>query len=149
MLKKIVKIVLILLLISIPVFADIDYEAEYNSLLDDYETLLNDYDQCVDDLKDANNNYKNEIGMHLISKDQIERDQREIKMLREDLEDLLVLIDPRYFTIYLMGGQAPENFTGELAFSIDVPKVPISAIVSAQYTINEDFVVKLGIGIKF
>ena len=149
MLKRIVKIVLVLLLISIPIFAEINYETEYNLLMIDYEETINDYEQAVDDLRDLNVIYKSEVYMHTLSKEQIETDQLEITMLRDDLEVLLKLVDPRYFTVFLMGGQDTTFFTGELAFSADVPKLPISAIISAQYTTDNSFNVKLGIGIKF
>ena len=126
-----------------------DWKAKYEELLDDYDSLLDDYEELINDARTHNDK------MRLVNEDldlaeeQIENDQSEVEMLRDRIDVLTYYVDPKYFTVFLMGGYEGENVTGEIAFAVDVPKLPISGICAAEYTINEDFNIKLGVGIQF
>lgn len=128
---------------------DINYETEYNVLLIDYEELLDDYEDVINELSGLNKTYESEIDMHELSKEQILMDQREIDMLRDDNEGLVKLIDPKYFTLYIIGGYQGESPLVELAIAASVPKVPFAVLAGVEYIHLQGVNMKLGIGVKF
>jgi len=146
--KKLISILLIIFALAMPVMAQ-DYKVEYETLLTDYETLLDDYEDLIEEYDFLKGTYEGEIYEHELSKDQIVSDQREIGMLRDDVEDLLYYINPKYFTVFLIGGYFEDKLLGEIALSADIPQVPFSVYAGVEYiyTIGVNF--KLGVGVNF
>ena len=128
---------------------DINYETEYQELLIDYEDLLDDYEEVINKLDGLNSTYNNEIDMHELSEEQIIMDQREIDMLRDDNENLIKLINPKYFTLYIIGGYQGVYPLGELAISASVPQLPFAVYAGVEYIYIQGVNMKLGIGVKF
>ncbi len=128
---------------------EFDYEKEYTILSVDYDMLLADHIELTNKYEILNNTYEKEIDMHQLSKEQIIMDQVEIKMLRDDLTDLFKLVDPKYFTLYIIGGYQGIQPLGELAISASVPKLPFAVLAGVEYIYLTGVNMKLGIGVKF
>lgn len=151
MLKKI-NILLFIFMLFFPIFSfsqTFNYEKEYKTLSADYDSLLKDYETLNNKYNDLNSTYNKEIKMHELSKEQIKYDQTEITMLRDDLTNLTKLIDPRYFTLFIIGGYQGINPLGELAISASIPKLPFSVYAGTEYIYPDGINMKLGIGVKF
>jgi len=125
------------------------FEVEYELLLDDYEELLGDYKAIILKLKELNYTYEKEIDEHEKAKEQIKIDQLEISGLRDNLEDLIYVTDPRYFSAYVIGGYMGESPLAELALTVDIPKTPFSVYAGTEYIHFKGVNMKLGIGFKF
>jgi hypothetical protein len=131
-----------------PIYSQ-DYKADYKSLLTEYDTLVDSYEEVINELKDLNKTYEKEIDMHQLSKEQIEMDQTEIIMLRDDIKDLIYLVDPKYFTLYVIGGYQGGSPLGGIAISASLPKIPFAVLAGAEYIHPEGLNFKLGIGVRF
>ncbi len=147
--NKFFIIIAFIFLTSFGYSQDFDYEKEYTILSADYDTLLADHIELTNKYEILNNTYEKEIDMHQLSKEQIIMDQVEIKMLRNDLTDLLKLVDPKYFTLYIIGGYQGIQPLGELAISASVPKLPFAVLAGVEYIYLTGVNMKLGIGVKF
>lgn len=145
--KLLISIFLISIILS-PVHSQ-DYQADYESLLTEYDSLLDSYEAVINELEELNRTYEKEIDMHQLSKETIEMDQTEITMLREDIEDLIYLVDPRYFTLYVIGGYQGIYPLGGLAITASLPKIPLSVLAGAEYISTQGFNFKFGIGVRF
>ncbi len=152
MLKKLVKLFAVLGFVLISSFTytqTFDYEKEYTILSGEYDTLLADYSILNNKYDALNNTYSKEISMHELSKEQIKFDQIEITMLRDDITDLIKLVDPEYFTLFIIGGYQGINPLGELAISASIPKLPFAVYGGIEYIYLTGMNMKLGIGVKF
>lgn len=150
--RKLTKLFIILAFIFVTSFSfsqNFDYETEYTTLSSDYDDLLVAYEKQTNELATLNKTYEKEIDMHQLSKEQILFDQIEIEMLRDDLSDLLKLVDPKYFTLYVIGGYQGINPLGELAIAASVPKLPFAVLAGVEYIHLVGVNMKLGIGVKF
>jgi len=147
--KFLIIIFFFFIITSLSFSQEFDYEKEYTILSADYDSLLNDYQQLIEDNKKLNNIYEKEIDKHQLSKEQIIMDQTEIKMLRDNITDLLKLVDPKYFTLFIVGGYQGMNPLGELSISASVPKIPFAVLAGVEYIYFTGVNMKLGIGVKF
>lgn len=150
--SKLVIIIAFLILVfsAISIRAqEINFEMEYDTLLVEYEELLDDYEDVINELDALNSIYEKEIDMHELSKKQIIIDQIEIEMLRDDIKDLLYLVDPKYITLYLIAGYQGVKPLGGIALSFDIPKIPFAIYAGAEYIISTGVNMKLGVGVKF
>ena len=129
-----------------------DYDillADYEKLMDEYDILLDEYESSLDDYENLIGIYENEIEFHNISKERIELDQTEISMLRDHLETVMKLADPRYFTAYAAGGMVGEKQAFDIGLTAQIPRIPFSVITSVGYVIDYGFSFKIGAGVKF
>ena len=157
MIKKTILSLILISFLSFQSFSqDASYETDYNlllfeyeALLDDYEDLLDEYETSINDHEKLNIIYESEVEFHEISKEQIELDQTEIKMLREHLETVMKLADPRYFTAFITGGMVSDKQAFDVGLSAQIPRLPFSVIGSVGYVIDRGFSFSIGAGVKF
>ena len=151
MIKKILITFFFLSMLLSPLVAQ-----DYEELLTKYETLLisckeqNDsYNELIEDYKILNEQYREEIEFHQASKDQLNTDKKVLELSRDSINDLLKIVDPRYFTIFVIGGYQGNLPLGELAISASIPKLPFSVFAGVEYIYTVGVNMKLGVGVKF
>jgi hypothetical protein len=160
--KELKKLLLVIALMiaftvrSIQAQETINYETEYKELLVEYEDLLDDYDELLGDYEVSIEDYEElvviyggEIDHHELSKEQIELDQIEINMLRGSLTEMINMVDPRYFTVFLSGGLVDNKQLADVGISVQIPRVPFSVSASGMYLVDTGFGFKVGVGIRF
>jgi len=163
--NQFVKIWLIILLIFIIFFTpfnlnaeDVDLLKELEQTTNDYEKLLNDYEKLLNDYENLNNKYEellikynNTKKTFELAKEQINNDNIEITQIRNDLERMTKLVDPKYFTVFILGGLLNTYQSVDLGFEVDIPHFPISFYLSGGYVFNQynNFSFKAGLGFQF
>jgi peptidoglycan hydrolase CwlO-like protein len=163
--KQFVIIWLIVFIIFLILFTPFDLNADEVDLLNeleqvtnDYEDLLNEHEKLLNDYEDLNNKYEellikynNTKKTFELAKEQINNDNIEITQIRNDLERMTKLVDPKYFTVFILGGVLSSYQSVDLGFEVDVPHFPISFYLSGGYVFNQynNFSFKAGLGFQF
>lgn len=162
--KKILTLIVLVIVFVSPIFSqETDWKAEYIELLaqhemivdtledvtDDYEELVISYDTLVGDYENLFELYTKKQVVLDKTKEQMTEDQLLFKQMEDSITTLTKLVDPKYFTAFVMGGLTGGKETVDLGVVVDVPRIPISLITSANYTFEVGFGAKIGLGVQF
>jgi hypothetical protein len=164
LIKKILLLVLLLCL-SIPAFSEeetnwkdeytkllAEYELTVNSLEEtrnDYSKLLISYDTLIEDYDNLFDLYTKKQLVLDKTAEQLTADEALAKQMEDTISTLTKLVDPKYFTLFVQGGMVGKSGTGDIGIIIDIPRIPISLITSANYTLDVGFGAKIGLGVQF
>jgi len=168
--KKIILLLAISLALTIPAFAQVDWEAAYYEEVashDITQTALDEevasraelqgrYDQVVANLEvstmsleDTNLLLSSEIQFHNLSKQRVELDQEEIILLRDNLKTMISLADVKMWQVYLQYGMLVDNQAIDLGLNMLIPRTPLAVMFEGNYVIDTGFGVKVGLGVRF
>ncbi len=163
-------IIISLILISLPLFAQVDWEKAYyeevaahdetqilyDDLNESHKLLQERHDQtlaqlevAVESISSTNRLLSSEIQFHEFSKERIELDQEEIGLLRDNLDNMISLADVKMWQVYVQGGLLVNDTAIDLGLNVLIPRTPLAVMFEGNYVVNNGFGVKLGLGVRF
>jgi len=161
--KKVLTVFIFLMIVN-PIFSqETDWKEEYKTLLAEYEDTVNtledtknnyadlliSYDTLTSDYENLFDLYTKKQVVLEKSAEQLSADDALTKQMEDTITTLTKLVDPKYFTFFIQGGMVGGHGTGDIGLIIDIPRIPISFITSANYTFDVGFGAKVGLGVQF